>query len=407
LPWSIEAFYQEAGRAGRDGKEADCIILYSPETVSPAILNEIFDLNTNIPRMEELQNHLNSDLSPIMFLWRQNNDGVEKELELMRWVMLKLWNQKNSIIQCDQEHKKSKVEKAIYRLAILGFIEDWVILDWGEKTGVLEISVNNYNKETVKDHFQKYISRYESLFFSQEHANRNKAYHRIIKDKDERYYVRYMRAMLEWTYDHIAYSRRQAINHIRILCDRKLNSERLKLHINNYLQFSETTKLFDRIIEKPIDYKNWFLLLYDEVKPGELKSEGKQISVDKAENILASLQRYLESYRYNPGLNLLFVLLSIKCGQFWESGVYSRLEDAFITIESFGFETRNEIIDECLKFGVLLEDEKGKAILGEYFARGYPDKAMEIFEKLGDYGSFSVLLSRFAGKVGDTWKSII
>ncbi|SDN11079.1 RecQ family ATP-dependent DNA helicase [Acetanaerobacterium elongatum] len=391
LPWSIEAFYQEAGRAGRAGQKSDCYILYSPEPCEKEILDEIFALRTDIERLNILRAQLSSDLSSILYLWQQNNDGVDADLEMMRWVMNSLSKSQSTIICCDEEHKKSPVEKAIYRLTLLGFVSDWTVIEWGEKNGKFNLIVNEYSLDTIRHNFIEYIRRYDSVFSLEDTAEKYRAYQSILGDTSLKPYARYMKALLQWSYDNIVYSRRQSINNIRVLCDSNMDSDQIKLYVDNYFKFSETTILLDNIVAKPNDYLTWFDLLYTKNTEDGFQILFEPISVVKANEILVSLQRYLESYRFNTGLNFAAGILLIMCGKFYDTDALERFDDAFGTIDTFDMETQNAIMNECLKFGSSIEHEN-RMVLGDYLASRYPHKAVEIYNALQDLGSLTVAL---------------
>lgn len=90
MPKSIEAYYQEAGRAGRDGSEADCILLYNSSDINTAryLIGNGSDNEELTPRQREIVRKQESERLEAMI-------GYCKTNTCLRGYILEYFGQKH------------------------------------------------------------------------------------------------------------------------------------------------------------------------------------------------------------------------------------------------------------------------------------------------------------------------
>jgi ATP-dependent DNA helicase RecQ len=300
LPPSIEAFYQEAGRAGRDSKDAYCWILLSND--NPEINSEL--LLSGRPFREFYEQYKSSsrsssqdDIGRQLYFHTGNFSGPEDDHgDIMEMVgVLHPCHEPGTILvpQSQDESQRNRQEKALYRLGIMGVIRDYGIDAGSRSFTVTRTGFSANQRSIIVDNIKHYLGAYQPAFA--------KKVGNTLSSVQVSGFIEFVsvaaRSLLEFLYGTIEASRRRALAELLRICTESTEAddpELLRKGVLDYLQESRFDQTLNEIAHDPdLGFEAGRVILQSGVTQPD------------ARILVARLGRLLEDYPEHPTLLLL------------------------------------------------------------------------------------------------------
>ena len=296
LPPSIEAFYQEAGRAGRDQSRALCGIVFTANIDSHTLLDAATPIEVTAAALENVSPAEQDDILQALWFHNRSFRGVAEEQRLLTetaGALGQMGHERSVTLTWDGETAAAGVEKSLYRLSVVGAIKDYTKA--GVDTGTFTVRLAKVDPERIIENLSEYISNYQASLANNARNDLSKQTHQSIQD----FAIGAGAKLIEFVYDHVEKSRRRALFEMLQAAQAAAGSptegnQVLRERVLRHLEWSEFDDALQMVVDSNQGGLDTIAGVFDQVD-----------TPTAAGTLRGAVGRLLESYPDQPGLLII------------------------------------------------------------------------------------------------------